>query len=255
MPEEPIWEQFFDPVDALHRLGLRLGSQDIVDMGCGYGTFTVAAARLTSGIVHAFDIEPAMLAATLANAERHSLKNVRLTRRDFVQDGTDLPDESIGYVLLFNLLHAEDPQVLLREAFRVLGPGCTLAVMHWISDAPTPRGPPLDIRPRPQRLPALLAAGYRVITYDRRGFGKPSKPTTGYNYDIFAEDLRKLVLKLDLHDVSLVGFSMGGGEVARYLGKYGAKDVSKAVIISGVPPFLVKRADKPEGVDAGVFRN
>lgn len=104
-----------------------------------------------------------------------------------------------------------------------------------------------------RQLPALLAAGYRVITYDRRGFGKSSKPTTGYNYDIFAEDLRKLVLKLDLHDVSLVGFSMGGGEVARYLGKYGAKDVSKAVIISGAPPFLVKRADKPEGVDAGVF--
>lgn len=189
MPEEPIWEQFFDPVDALHRLGLRLGSQDIVDMGCGYGTFTVAAARLTSGIVHAFDIEPAMLAATLANAERHFLKNVRVTRRDFVRDGTDLPDESIGYVLLFNLLHAEDPQVLLREAFRVLGPGCTLAVMHWISDAPTPRGPPLDIRPHPQQcLDWSGAADFevtsKIIDLPPYHFGLTARKPTAANREL-----------------------------------------------------------------------
>lgn len=99
----------------------------------------------------------------------------------------------------------------------------------------------------------LLAAGHRVITYDRRGFGKSSQPTTGYNYDTFAEDLHKLITHLDLHDFSLVGFSMGGGEVARYLGKYGSKNVNKAVIISGVPPFLLKTADNPEGVDKSVF--
>src|SRR5580658_7312096 len=103
-----------------------------------------------------------------------------------------------------------------------------------------------------QTLP-LLAAGYRVITYDRRGFGKSSQPTTGYNYDSFAEDLHKLVTHLKLRDFALVGFSMGGGEVARYLGKYGSKGVSKAVIISGVPPFLLKTPDNPEGVDASVF--
>ena len=100
---------------------------------------------------------------------------------------------------------------------------------------------------------ALLAAGYRVIAYDRRGFGKSSQPTTGYNYDTFAEDLRSLITHLNLRDFCLVGFSMGGGEVARYLGKYGSKDVSKAVIISGVPPFLLKTADNPEGVDGSVF--
>ena len=99
----------------------------------------------------------------------------------------------------------------------------------------------------------LLAAGYRVITYDRRGFGKSSQPTTGYNYDTFAEDLHKIVTQLGLSDFALAGFSMGGGEVARYLGKYGSKGVSKAVIISGVPPFLLKTADNPEGVDASVF--
>jgi non-heme chloroperoxidase len=100
---------------------------------------------------------------------------------------------------------------------------------------------------------ALLAAGHRVITYDRRGFGKSSQPTTGYNYDTFAEDLHKVVTQLELRDFALAGFSMGGGEVARYLGKYGSKGVSRAVIISGVPPYLLKTADNPEGVDGSVF--
>jgi non-heme chloroperoxidase len=100
---------------------------------------------------------------------------------------------------------------------------------------------------------ALLAAGHRVIAYDRRGFGKSSQPTTGYNYDTFAEDLHKLVTQLQLRDFALAGFSMGGGEVARYMGKYGSNGVSKAVFISSVPPFLLKTADNPEGVDASVF--
>jgi non-heme chloroperoxidase len=100
---------------------------------------------------------------------------------------------------------------------------------------------------------ALLAAGHRVIAYDRRGFGKSSQPTTGYNCDTFAEDLHKLVAQLQLRDFALVGFSMGGGEVARYMGKYGSNGVSKAVFISSVPPFLLKTPDNPEGVDASVF--
>src|ERR1700716_936950 len=100
---------------------------------------------------------------------------------------------------------------------------------------------------------ALLAAGYRVIAYDRRGFGRSSQPTAGYNYDTFAEDLQKLVTQLDLRDFALVGFSMGGGEVARYIGKHGSKGVSKAVFISAVPPFLLKTPDNPEGVDGSVF--
>src|SRR5277367_6085632 len=114
-------------------------------------------------------------------------------------------------------------------------------------------GYPLSGASWEKQVPALLAAGHRVITYDRRGFGKSSQPTTGYNYDTFAEDLHKLVTHLKLRDFALVGFSMGGGEVARYLGKYGSKAVSKAVIISGVPPYLLKAADNPEGMDASVF--
>jgi non-heme chloroperoxidase len=114
-------------------------------------------------------------------------------------------------------------------------------------------GYPLSGTSWEKQVPVLLEAGYRVITYDRRGFGKSSQPTTGYNYDTFAEDLHKVVSKLKLHDFTLVGFSMGGGEVARYIGKFGSKGVSKAVIISGVPPYLLKTDDNPEGVDASVF--
>jgi len=114
-------------------------------------------------------------------------------------------------------------------------------------------GYPLSGASWERQVPVLLDAGHRVITYDRRGFGKSSQPTTGYNYETFAEDLHKLVTQLELRDFALVGFSMGGGEVARYLGKFGSKGVSKAVIISGVPPFLLKTPDNPEGVDGSVF--
>ncbi|MBE0568865.1 MAG: alpha/beta hydrolase [Deltaproteobacteria bacterium] len=114
-------------------------------------------------------------------------------------------------------------------------------------------GYPLSGASWEKQVPVLLDAGHRVITYDRRGFGKSSQPITGYNCDTFAEDLHKLVTRLELRDFALAGFSMGGGEVARYLGKYGSKDVSKAVIISGVPPFLLKGPDNPEGVDGSVF--
>ena len=99
----------------------------------------------------------------------------------------------------------------------------------------------------------LLDAGYRVITYDRRGFGQSSQPTIGYDYDTFAADLDALLEHLDLNDVVLVGFSMGTGEVTRYLGKYGSARVRKAALLGAIPPFLLKTDDNPEGVDGAVF--
>jgi non-heme chloroperoxidase len=104
-----------------------------------------------------------------------------------------------------------------------------------------------------KQLPALLDSGHRVITYDRRGFGQSSKPISGYNYDTLADDLRAIVTKLDLRDITLVGFSMGGGEVARYFGKFGTAGVSNAVFMAAIPPFLLKGADNPEGVDGSIF--
>jgi non-heme chloroperoxidase len=105
-----------------------------------------------------------------------------------------------------------------------------------------------------KQVAVLLDSGHRVITYDRRGFGQSSKPAKGYNYDTFAADLHKLLTTLDLRDVALVGFSMGGGEVARYLGTYGSRRVSKAVFISAIPPFLLKTSDNPSGLDSAVFQ-
>ena len=102
---------------------------------------------------------------------------------------------------------------------------------------------------------ALLDAGYRVITYDRRGFGRSSQPATGYTYDTFAADLDKLLNKLDLKKVALVGFSMGSGEVTRYIGKYGTKRVRKAVLIGTLGPYLVKAKDNSEGVAPKVFED
>jgi non-heme chloroperoxidase len=114
-------------------------------------------------------------------------------------------------------------------------------------------GWPLSSAAWEKQVPALLDAGYRVITYDRRGFGRSARPATGYNYDTFAADLNTVMTNLDLKGAALVGFSMGGGEVARYLGTFGSGRVSKAVFVSAIPPFLLKTSDNPEGVDGSVF--
>jgi non-heme chloroperoxidase len=120
-----------------------------------------------------------------------------------------------------------------------LGSGQPVVLVH---------GFPLSGRSWEKQTFALLDAGYRVITYDRRGFGQSSQPSTGYDYDTFAADLNALIEHLDLRDVVLGGFSMGGGEVARYLGTYGSERVSRAVLLGAVPPFLLKTDDNPQGV-------
>jgi non-heme chloroperoxidase len=114
-------------------------------------------------------------------------------------------------------------------------------------------GYPLDGNSWERQERVLLAAGYRVINYDRRGFGRSSQPTTGYDYDTFAADLNALLDHLELDDVILAGFSMGTGEVTRYIGNYGTARVSKAALFGAIPPFLLKADDNPEGVDGAVF--
>ncbi|MER6424149.1 alpha/beta hydrolase [Streptomyces sp. NPDC001137] len=114
-------------------------------------------------------------------------------------------------------------------------------------------GYPLDGHSWERQVPALLEAGHRVITYDRRGFGRSSQPTKGYDYDTFAADLDKVLTTLDLTDAVLVGFSMGTGEVGRYLGTYGSGRVAKAAFLASLEPFLLKTDDNPAGVDQHVF--
>jgi non-heme chloroperoxidase len=114
-------------------------------------------------------------------------------------------------------------------------------------------GYPLSGRAWDKQVPVLLEAGYRVITYDRRGFGKSSQPVVGYDYDTFAADLNTLLEYLDVRDAVLVGHSMGTGEVTRYLGRYGSARVAKGVLVSPIPPYLLQTSDRPDGVPQSVF--
>jgi pimeloyl-ACP methyl ester carboxylesterase len=114
-------------------------------------------------------------------------------------------------------------------------------------------GYPVSSRAWDKQVPVLLDAGHRVITYDRRGFGKSSQPVSGYDYDTFAADLNTLLTELDLTDVTLVGHSMGTGEVTRYLGAYGSARVAGGVLVSPIPPFLLQTGDNPEGLPGSLF--
>ena len=118
MPEEDVWAGFFDPESILRKLRLSPDFRDVVEFGCGYGTFTIPAAQIVSGTVYALDIEPEMLAATKRKADAAGLGNVKTCLRDFVTDGTGLPEASVDYAMLLNILHAERPAVLLQEAFQ-----------------------------------------------------------------------------------------------------------------------------------------
>jgi non-heme chloroperoxidase len=114
-------------------------------------------------------------------------------------------------------------------------------------------GYPLSVRGWDKQVPALLEDGHRVIAYDRRGFGKSGQPASGYEYDTFAADLNTLMEALDLRDVTLVGHSMGTGEVTRYLSRYGSDRVSRGVLVSPIPPFLLQTSDNPDGVPGSLF--
>ena len=165
MPDETLWTTFFDPHAILTKLGLTPHSGNVADFGCGYGTFTIAAAQITiGGTVYGVDIEPEMLAATQQKAESLSLSNVHTIQRDFMNDGTGLESATIDYVMLFNILHTAHPVKLLREAYRVLAPSGKVAVIHWNDDPTTPRGPAMEIRPRPEQCQAwIVEAGFSLI--------------------------------------------------------------------------------------------
>lgn len=157
MPDEEWWASFFDPESLLPRLLPVHGMNGaIVEFGSGYGTFTIPAARMTSGVVTALDVEPTMVVHVRRKADSARLSNIRVVCRDIVADGTGLANNSQAHAMIFNLLHLEDPVALLIEARRTLAAGGTISVLHWRSDMPTPRGPSLDIRPSPDRCAAWM---------------------------------------------------------------------------------------------------
>ncbi len=151
MPAVDQWESYFDAAGILEFFGARLWNGNVIEFGCGYGTFTVIAAQQIRGTVYALDIDPPMVASTRARVARAGLKNVVVEQRDFVANGCGREPQSASLALLFNILHIENPVGLLKEAHRVLRPGGLVAVIHWNYDVRTPRGPPLDIRPRPEQ--------------------------------------------------------------------------------------------------------
>ena len=151
MPAAEQWQSYFDVAGVLDSLGCRDISGDAVEFGCGYGIFSIPLAQRTRGRVFALDIDPLMVTATEARALQFGLKNIVVEQRDFVAQGCGREPGSASLVLLFNILHIEDPVDLLEEARRVLRPGGMVGVIHWNYDVRTPRGPPLDIRPKPEQ--------------------------------------------------------------------------------------------------------
>ncbi len=151
MPEPGAWEFFFEPETVLDQLSLTSSRNSVVEFGCGYGTFTIPAARRVRGTVYALDIDASMTATTKKRADACQLSNIQVVIRDFIAEGTELPTASVDYAMVFNILHCEEPIRLLREAYRNLKDGGLVGIMHWNYDPETPRGPPLSIRPRPEQ--------------------------------------------------------------------------------------------------------
>jgi len=147
MPEEDMWKEFFRPTYILETMDV---AGTVAEFGCGYGTFTIPAAKIILGKIYAMDIEPEMIEITQKKAMDNGFRNVKTILRDFVADGSGLDDESVDYVMLFNILHVNDPNKLLKEAYRILKSNGKVGIIHWNYDPSTPRGPPMNIRPKPE---------------------------------------------------------------------------------------------------------
>ena len=187
MPEEAYWESLFDVPLILDRLGIDSRLERVLEMGCGYGTFTLPVARRISGQVTTLDIDGAMVERTRQRAAEADVRNIVYVVRDVFTDGFGLAPGTQDGCLLFNILHGEEPLRLLKEAARVVEPGGFVFVIHWRYDPGTPRGPSMEIRPRPEQIvewatqTGLLIAASPVVDLPpwhyglrfRRGRGRP----------------------------------------------------------------------------------
>ena len=156
MPDEKVWMDFFD-IDLI-LFGLQINSQivDLVEIGSGYGTFTIPSARLIKGNLYAFDIESEMIDLLRGKLSNQQIDNVIIEQRDILTQTTGLADNSVDYVMLFNILHHDYPADLLNESYRILKPKGKIGIIHWRSDITTPRGPDLRIRPKPEEIIDLI---------------------------------------------------------------------------------------------------
>jgi ubiquinone/menaquinone biosynthesis C-methylase UbiE len=180
MPGEKYWESFFDVDNIFNKLQLNDKVKDLAEFGSGYGTFTIPAAKIIQGKVYALEIDPTMINHLKQKVMVENLSNIKILQKDFVKDGTGLKDNSVDYVMLFNILHAENPRILLDEAYRILKQGGKAGIIHWIHSSTTPRGPSMDIRPTPvQCVNWLIEAKFKIIQ------DEISLPP--YHYGILAE--------------------------------------------------------------------
>jgi len=166
MPREHIWESFFDAPCVLERLVTRnkSASLSVAEFGSGYATFTLPLARMTSGQIHAIDIEPRLIERLSMIAAKEGINNIVPLLRDFTSDGSGLPNECVDHAMLYNILHIEDPISLLTEAYRIVRRGGMVSIIHWRTDVPTPRGPSPGIRPSPAQIHSwLIEAGFSRI--------------------------------------------------------------------------------------------
>ncbi len=164
MPDEKLWETFFSALDIFCALGIDRSVRDLAEFGSGYGTFTLPAAEAISGTLYAIEIDPHLVSIVKDKTRNHGILNIVCVHRDFLSEGTGLDNDSVDYVMLFNILHDELPERILREAYRIVKPGGKIGIIHWNYDQNTPRGPPMEIRPRPGLCRAWAEeAGFRHV--------------------------------------------------------------------------------------------
>ena len=167
MPDEKMWRQFFDVEKILNELEINNNIKILVELGFGYGTFTIPAGRKISGTVYAFDIEQTLNKELESKLKINNITNVNLINKDFITGGTGLQNDEADYVMIFNILHAEESVEILHEAFRILKPKGKVGIIHWNYDAGTPRGPSMSIRPKPEEIRNMLTgAGFSIVKFN-----------------------------------------------------------------------------------------
>lgn len=152
MPEEELWSSFFNVDLILSELEINNSINNMVEIGFGYGTFTIPAAKRINGTLYAFDIENDMLQLVLQKLTDEKITNVQTEKRDILDKTTGLADNSIDYVMIFNILHHDKPEDFFKEALRILKPKGKIGIIHWRSDITTPRGPEVSTRPKPDNI-------------------------------------------------------------------------------------------------------
>jgi len=179
MPEEKYWESFFNVQNIFLQLHLDDKIIDVAEFGSGYGTFTIPASKIVQGTIYAFDIDSVMIQRLTQRTKQENISSIKIQQKDFINKGTGLKNNSIDYVMLFNILHAENPEILLNEAYRILKLNGKLGVIHWIHSSATPRGPSMNIRPTPEQCSNWIeSAKFKIVNKEI--------PLPPYHYGILA---------------------------------------------------------------------